>query len=857
MAAIQKGDYNFSERRQQFEQSKPTSGLRSFLHRRNNSDGVNLLATSPNLSPPATNQAHHGSRNAENRHSTAMAFPQLAIGAEPPQPEHSPTRASRQSADTHCNPSNDRLQPPASPTKSGLGTFSSRFSRDKAPRDASPPKKTRSSTNIVGLLSRPRSNKNLKLDLEQQVKNKENRKPSDPSAADAPATPIFAQMRSRGFGQAVSVPSSPYEAPADPFTSTSLLNLNNSLRPSQSNVAPGQKQRPKSFQPQYLPKPDAAQVDDRKETRGRTRHDDSSDTNRDSTRAKGRSKSRNRVLSALTTRGGRKSKSPSPPSQDAGEPFIDPKEIDKHLEAMLDRRNIPENQRHKMRSLTDTIKMEFIRQDWAENEGKNLVRPQTNESDDSTSGTANTSVHESEKKQSRGRSFTLSRNSWKLGASPSKGKKKEASIRGHTRNKSADSTLSERPSSSGASHSSNGFIAKITGQHPSDFVGYLRKVQKPESVEVGKLHKLRLLLRNERVAWTEDFVKQGGMQEIVGLLHRIMAVEWREEHEDALLHENLLCLKALCTTAMALQYLHSIQGTLFPALIGMIFDPEKKGPSEFTTRNIITSVLFTYIQSGTPQERVMRAKTVLSYLRDPQAKEEERPVEFVLGMRRERPYRVWNKEVVNVTKEVFWIFLHQLNVVALPAGHKSNEDIRTTANKNDAAASTNNEQATNTSGPYAYMTRHFPQERPPVPAAPYVGGVEWDATNYLASHLDIVNAILACTPTQTERNALREQLRISGWERCLGGSLRLCKEKFYPAVHDALRNWVAAAADDGWDVRDVRFGPPAESRSSSPKKPAPGAGAASPKKKLAEEPPPRLEMPKLDFMLDGPLSAAP
>lgn len=527
MAAIQKGDYNFSERRQQFEQSKPTSGLRSFLHRRNNSDGVNLLATSPNLSPPATNQAHHGSRNAENRHSTAMAFPQLAIGAEPPQPEHSPTRASRQSADTHCNPSNDRLQPPASPTKSGLGTFSSRFSRDKAPRDASPPKKTRSSTNIVGLLSRPRSNKNLKLDLEQQVKNKENRKPSDPSAADAPATPIFAQMRSRGFGQAVSVPSSPYEAPADPFTSTSLLNLNNSLRPSQSNVAPGQKQRPKSFQPQYLPKPDAAQVDDRKETRGRTRHDDSSDTNRDSTRAKGRSKSRNRVLSALTTRGGRKSKSPSPPSQDAGEPFIDPKEIDKHLEAMLDRRNIPENQRHKMRSLTDTIKMEFIRQDWAENEGKNLVRPQTNESDDSTSGTANTSVHESEKKQSRGRSFTLSRNSWKLGASPSKGKKKEASIRGHTRNKSADSTLSERPSSSGASHSSNGFIAKITGQHPSDFVGYLRKVQKPESVEVGKLHKLRLLLRNERVAWTEDFVKQGGMQEIVGLLHRIMAVEWR------------------------------------------------------------------------------------------------------------------------------------------------------------------------------------------------------------------------------------------------------------------------------------------------------------------------------------------
>ncbi len=58
-------------------------------------------------------------------------------------------------------------------------------------------------------------------------------------------------------------------------------------------------------------------------------------------------------------------------------------------------------------------------------------------------------------------------------------------------------------------------------------MAYLRKVQKPELVEVGKLHKLRLLLRNETVAWTDDFVCQGGMREIVGLLHRIMEVEWR------------------------------------------------------------------------------------------------------------------------------------------------------------------------------------------------------------------------------------------------------------------------------------------------------------------------------------------
>lgn len=292
----------------------------------------------------------------------------------------------------------------------------------------------------------------------------------------------------------------------------------------------------------------------------------------------------------------------------------------------------------------------------------------------------------------------------------------------------------------------------------------------------------------------------------------------REEHEDALLHENLLCLKALSTTARAMEYLDSVQAQLFCRLLHLLFDPDKKGPSEFTTRNIIMSVLLTYIESAAPADRVARAKTVLVHLRDQEPKEEERPLPFVLEMRRERPYRVWCKEVVSVTKEVFWIFLHNLNVVALSA----DKDAKTA---DDAASQ----------GPYAYMLRHFPPERPPVPAAPYVGGVEWDATNYLASHLDVMNAILACTPTSDERNALRSDLRISGWERCLGGSLRLCKEKFYGSVHAALRTWVAAAAEDGWEVRDVRFGPSPETRKSPSK----------PKFKVDEAP--RLDMPKLDF----------
>jgi hypothetical protein len=82
----------------------------------------------------------------------------------------------------------------------------------------------------------------------------------------------------------------------------------------------------------------------------------------------------------------------------------------------------------------------------------------------------------------------------------------------------------------------------------------------------------------------------------------------------------------------------------------------------------------------------------------------------------------------------------------------------------------------------------------------------------------------------------------------MGGSLRLCKEKFYGSVHDGLRTWVAAAAEDGWDVKDVRYGPPPEVKS-PPKK---VGGGQKPKVELA----PKIEMPKLDFGLPPAATAA-
>lgn len=79
-------------------------------------------------------------------------------------------------------------------------------------------------------------------------------------------------------------------------------------------------------------------------------------------------------------------------------------------------------------------------------------------------------------------------------------------------------------------------------------------------------------------------------------------------------------------------------------------------------------------------------------------------------------------------------------------------------------------------------------------------------------------------------------MRDSGFEKCMGNSLRTCKEKFYGGVHAGLATWVAAAREDGWDIRGVREGFREERR-----------GRMSPKKVGKGEEAPRLEIPKLDF----------
>ncbi|KAK4694461.1 hypothetical protein P7C71_g3127, partial [Lecanoromycetidae sp. Uapishka_2] len=536
------------------------------------------------------------------------------------------------------------------------------------------------------------------------------------------------------------------------------------------------------------------------------------------------SKRGSRVMAAVAVFNGKAKESTKEPAKEIANPVIDPKEIETAFESLLEARNVPQNTRDKMRTLDTNIKADFINKDKfgsgsaSSTEGLALQssrpssgkRLQTDEviADAAEGQETVNAVNTSKKSRPRSRTFTFSKGD----QSPPKKQKAERPV-SHQRTKSGELALSDSSkslTSTGPVQASNFFTRNNKPALPEDYIGYLRKVQKPESVEVGKVHKLRQLLRNETVGWVESFISQGGMTEIVELLYRTIQVEWREEHEDSLLHETLRCLKGLCTTSSALHHLSEIQSTLFPTLLGMLFDKEKKGPSEFTTRSIVISLLYTYLADSASSDLKNRARTLLSYLRDPHTPEESQPPGFISSIYHPRPYRIWNKEIDNVIKEVFWIFLHHVNIIPYPSIPETSS---------------------------TYADRHFPREHPPVPAAPHIGGVESDATNYLTAHIDLLNGIIASLPTREERNSLRQELKDSGFERIMGISLRTCKEKFYGCVHEALATWVGAAMEDEWPYLDVRQGPKQEDRRIvSPKK--------SPKKK---EQAPQLDMPKLDL----------
>ena len=426
--------------------------------------------------------------------------------------------------------------------------------------DESRPKKSKSSTSLSALLSRPKSSKGRKHEDPFASPDKENQSPHK-STTDSQPPPIWAQFASpqteevtkttriplndswkfsdeidrytpqeyspsKGRNFHESEPSlarklRPKSAAVDSSAARSLTDtfsrLGRTSTSSTSASGPG-KENQKSD-----PKQQRAPISQQDAARQRAISDAGKSNNENIDPHKPRSK----VMAAVAAFDGKSRDAALPPTPQ--ESKLDPAAVDKAFEAMLEARNTPGDVRQKMRGLDTKLKSEFIRQNKSSDNlvdlGKDNSRPGTGKRSRTDEAQSSPVEEAGSPKKSRPRSLTFTRSK---DTSPTKKQKSERSTSQHSRTKSADLV---RTTSSPSLASSGGGVGLFGRSNkpavPEDFITYLRKVQKPQLVEVGRLQKLRQLLRNETVSWTDSFITQGGMDEIVSLLRRVMDIEWR------------------------------------------------------------------------------------------------------------------------------------------------------------------------------------------------------------------------------------------------------------------------------------------------------------------------------------------
>ena len=448
--------------------------------------------------------------------------------------------------------------PSKSPTKSSK-------SESRKPEEKSL-KKSKSSTSLSALFSRPRSSKGTKSEETRQQDDKENESPSDFTHFEQPP-PIWAQFATTAVVDTPRTRQVPlndcnigqYETTTKAFGSASP----SKTRTSREKSLPG---RPGNTEVKSRPRSECLKLNEssreppkllsglRRSTRHRGGVEPSNEADCSTNQnyqyenpaerkysAEGKkeeftdNKRSSRVLEAAAFFN---QKSQHAKKESIGRPSsaqLDPAAIENAFEALLDTRNVPLATKDKMRRLDTNIKADFVKQDKAgpgsasSTEGLtgNKARPSSRKHDQVDNG-ASEQMNEHEgvetprKSRPRSLTFTFSKGD----QSPSKRQKSSS----HQRARSGEviPSASSKPSSPAINSSGLSLFSKTDKfALPEQVIGYLRKVQQPQAVEVGKIQKLRQLLRNETVGWVDEFIAQGGMMEIVELLNRTIAIEWR------------------------------------------------------------------------------------------------------------------------------------------------------------------------------------------------------------------------------------------------------------------------------------------------------------------------------------------
>lgn len=312
------------------------------------------------------------------------------------------------------------------------------------------------------------------------------------------------------------------------------------------------------------------------------------------------------------------------------------------------------------------------------------------------------------------------------------------------------------------------------------------------ALEVDVVKKLRLMLRNESAAWTEDFLRAGGYSALLTRLNEILEIEWREEqHDDQMLHELLRCFKALSTSSIGCFALRSSCPTPYVQLVSLLYSDKK--PGDVATRQLIVELLLILFdiypssslpssggrprqepwESGIPSNVIslpVPHKNLFSLVRallltpaPPPTESPAAPVSphaFIESLHRPRIYKTYLQELSDVCRDYFWVFCHPNNTVWNLAEVDESK-----------------------------------VEKPKAPGG-MTGGVEFEAMGYFTMHLRLINATAKIVhelnmEKDHEMSARRfhADLFASGLERILLIS-RKASTTYYPTLHLELARYI-------------------------------------------------------------------
>jgi len=264
----------------------------------------------------------------------------------------------------------------------------------------------------------------------------------------------------------------------------------------------------------------------------------------------------------------------------------------------------------------------------------------------------------------------------------------------------------------------------------------------------------------------------------------------RELYHTSLLWQLLRVTKSLLIFPYAATCFHNAgyHDVLFPRLMRMHFSwgEERRAFFQFQRRQIVIELLYEYLNNvrnynrDHPETTVQeRAQTVLGYLRD--FTEREKPMhDFIAAMYKQRRYKNWHKELRSTTAPwtgTPWMYWHKDNIIPIKPIPKEDRG-------------------------HSYMDQHWPERRQELPCSDTRSHIETLVSLYLASNIDLMNAIIATLPTWEERRALRQELKDTGFED-LFAKLRTASQTNFPCITTSISTYCRAAIADGWSVRQV------------------------------------------------------